>query len=227
MPRIPKRLSDECVVEQYRVIKMVLIKLGYSKEIEWQDSLDFDIVSETIFLRESAWVVLSSGMRETVVRRLFPAFSTCFFDWRSATRIAENSSTCARKALSVFGHTGKVNAIIRIAERLEFEGFESLKNKIVDNSIQTLQSLPFVGPVTSFHLAKNLGLEVAKPDRHLVRIAAATGFSSTQSLCEKIAEKTGDKISVVDLVLWRFATINPEYTDFFAEPSLRSTLAAA
>jgi hypothetical protein len=65
------------------------------------------------------------------------------------------------------------------------------------------------------HLAKNLGLPVAKPDRHLVRIAGAAGYPNVDALCKDISEITQHPPSVVDVVLWRFATIQPSYLDSF------------
>ena len=64
-------------------------------------------------------------------------------------------------------------------------------------------------------LAKNLGVDTAKPDRHLVRVAEATGYASPASLCEHLARMVGDTVAVVDLVIWRFATISADYLEFF------------
>lgn len=74
-----------------------------------------------------------------------------------------------------------------------------------------LQTFDFIGPVTSFHLAKNLGLEVVKLDCHLVRMASVARCSCPEELCRITAEITGDKLSVVDLVLWRYATLDPSW----------------
>jgi hypothetical protein len=75
------------------------------------------------------------------------------------------------------------------------------------DAIRARQQFPFIGPITSFHLAKNLGLPVAKSDRHLVRLANAVGFEDVQSMCRNISSFTGDPVPVVDIVLWRFSAI--------------------
>jgi DnaJ-domain-containing protein 1 len=82
-----------------------------------------------------------------------------------------------------------------------------------DAPLVALRTLPFIGPVTQFHLAKNIGLDVAKPDRHLVRIAQLFQFASVQDLCETIANQAGTRVAVVDLVFWRFATLNRRYLE--------------
>ncbi|MGB6288676.1 MAG: hypothetical protein WBF36_00940 [Desulfobulbales bacterium] len=58
------------------------------------------------------------------------------------------------------------------------------------------------------NLAKILGLDVAKNDRHLARIAQHCGYSDAHSLCHEISILTGQSASVVDVVLWRFATMS-------------------
>jgi hypothetical protein len=47
-------------------------------------------------------------------------------------------------------------------------------------------------------------MDVAKPDRHLVRFAASQGFPDVHALCKVISEATGDPLRVVDVILWRF-----------------------
>jgi thermostable 8-oxoguanine DNA glycosylase len=64
-----------------------------------------------------------------------------------------------------------------------------------------------MGPTTACHLAKNLGVVLVKPDRHLTRIAVKTGYKSAERMCRTIAEVVGDSLSVIDIVIWRYATI--------------------
>jgi hypothetical protein len=64
------------------------------------------------------------------------------------------------------------------------------------------------GPVTVWQLAKNLGFDVPKPDRHLVRIAEQLGFSSPSQLCGAIADVSGEAVKVIDLVIWRYLADN-------------------
>ena len=65
--------------------------------------------------------------------------------------------------------------------------------------------------MTCFHLAKNIGYPVPKPDRHLQRIAKAFGFCQTMDLCTAIATILEEPVQVVDVVMWRYATIDPDY----------------
>lgn len=77
------------------------------------------------------------------------------------------------------------------------------------NELRTayLETLPWIGKITKYHLARNLGIDVAKPDRHLMRLSEKFGFASVQEMCENISRKTGDRIGLVDLILWRDANL--------------------
>jgi hypothetical protein len=70
-----------------------------------------------------------------------------------------------------------------------------------------LRSLPYIGQVTWRHLAKNLGADVAKADRHLARLAQATG-RSVDALCGEIADWLGEPTAVVGVVLWRWSVLH-------------------
>lgn len=194
----------------YNFAKEVIIKAGYESEIEWQASKSFESVSEDEFLGELAWVILASGMKEAVVRAKYPGVESSFFEW-DVPEILKHGEACVWAALNSFGHKGKIYAILEGVEKVNREGFDHLKIRIERDPIKVLQEFKFIGPITSFHLAKNLGISVAKADRHLVRIATAFGYTDVQQFCKFLSENSGDKIQVVDIVLWRYATLDKDY----------------
>jgi len=199
-------LSREAdIAHRYMLAKRAVLAAGFDHEIDWQDSVRIVDTTEQVFLREAAWVVLCSGMRENVVRSKFPAISQSFFGWHSSHQIAKASSLCRSSALEHFANIKKVDAIITICSTIAEEGVASILRTLQEDGPSSLTRLPFLGPITSIHLAKNLGLAIAKPDRHLVRAAEFHGFPSPESLCSTISDLTGDSIAVVDIVLWRYA----------------------
>lgn len=200
-------LHKERLAEAYLGIRDYVIQAGYAWEIDWQDTRSLAQLTEQDFLAESAWVILSSGMRETVVRNRFEAVSRAFKNWTSAHTIAASRAKCEKEAREVFNHPAKIRAIGDLCERVATCTFPQILKQIEASGIDFLQTFEFIGPVTRFHLAKNIGLDVVKPDRHLLRMAAATGCSHPNELCRHIAEVTGDKVSVIDLVLWRYAVL--------------------
>lgn len=181
---VTKKNKMKFELEKYYTLKLHLSELGYGKEIGWAENIkicdnSYDFANETI------WVILNSGMKEQIARKIF-------------NRIMEALKESV-DLNEVFKHTGKVKAIkdvIKNCTRYFNEWNESGHN------IEYLQTLPFIGKITKFHLAKNLGLDFCKPDRHLERIAKL--YQSTpERLCSEIAQETGDRIGVVDIVIWR------------------------
>ncbi len=199
------------LLKGYEFARNCIVEAGFADEIEWQRNLHFEDIKEADFLRESAWVILCAGMKERVIRRYFRDITFCFFEWESAEKIVKMKEYCVEYALGIFNNLRKINAIAETAQRVFNIGFNNLKTILRDKSIDTLLSFPFMGPVTSCHLAKNLGLPVAKADRHLTRLASSLGYADVQEFCADISKESKEPIPVVDIVLWRFATLRREY----------------
>lgn len=173
----------------YMDIKQCLIEDGYADEIDWQTNIE-PVTDATVFRNEAIWVILNSGMREQIARIIHERI------WH-AYRNGDNIS-------DVFGHKGKVSAIKHILKNY-YSIFDGYINS--DDKIEYLQEIPYIGTITKYHLAKNLGHDCVKPDRHLVRIAKNYGFSDCNALCSYLSSETGDKVSVIDIVLWRAANL--------------------
>ena len=208
--------APAALLDVYLTAKEAVVARGFAWEIDWQAERCLDRIDESEFLRESAWTVLSAGFRETVVRKLFVPICEAFLGLQSAAVIQANRVGCRRAALEVFNNHRKVDAILDIASVVADSGFEAIRRRIKEEDVRFLQTLPYIGSITAFHLAKNLGLPVVKPDRHLQRIAKAAGYSSPREMCELISHRLGDPVQVVDVVLWRYATLFRGYVSLFA-----------
>lgn len=188
----------------YREAKCAVVALGYASEIEWQASQDPNSFTESQFLREAAWVIYCSGFKEAIVRRYFDYFSLCFCDWISSQEVVDNGELCVAAATRVLANERKHRAIVQIARTVATMSFAKFKEQLLADPVGLLQTLPFLGPVTSIHLAKNLGFNIAKPDRHLIRLKDKLGYPDVSTMCMDLAQASGDPVNVVDLVLWRY-----------------------
>lgn len=194
------------IISFYQNVRaQVLTSVPNVAEFNWQQEVLTYQFSERDLLRETAWVILSSGFKEKTVKKIFNYISLCFFDWHSAKLILANIESCRSSALLRFNNPKKIEAIIALAKAIEQSGFEKYATQIQAQPKEVLMQIPFIGETTAYHLMKNLGFDVAKPDRHLVRIAARFGFNDVHKFCARISRHTGDPVAVVDLVLWRHA----------------------
>jgi hypothetical protein len=173
-------------------------------------------------MREVAWCILNAGMREKVIRRLFPRIASCFWNFQSSEDIVATGDTCVRLGLEWFGHRGKLEAIVDAARRIkESGGFAAWKSRLEVDPLGECEAFSYIGPTTKWHLARNLGIDCVKPDRHLVRLAKASGFRTPWHLCSHIATAVKERLGVVDLVLWRHLALRCKCASMFL-PQLRA-----
>lgn len=170
------------ILELYEKAYSVCVAEGFIKEIEYvRDILPFNKITREQFISEYIWVVLNTGMKEQVARKIYDKFMSGYnFD--------------------EIRHPQKKKAILKVCADMDkyFVGIIGLEE---------LEKLPFIGPVTKYHLARNLGMDVAKPDRHLVRLAEHHGYNDVQKFCADIGNIVSERIGVVDVVLWRYCNL--------------------
>jgi hypothetical protein len=169
---------------RFREIEAAVRAAGYSEHIERSERLAAPL-SAYQFATEAIYVIVNSGMRNSIARGI------------AERCIAALEATDSCKA--AFGHPGKASGIDAIwadRERLYADYLAA------DDRVAFLQTLPWIGPITKFHLAKNFGGNFAKPDVHLNRLADAEG-TTAQALCERLAAESGYRAATIDLILWR------------------------
>jgi hypothetical protein len=165
-----------------------LTAAGFDDDITWAEDLRPPVCPED-FATETIFVICNSGMRYTTARTIYEKVI-------GALRIGH-------PVWDVFGHAGKAAAIETIWKdraRLFAE------YKAAPDKLWYLETLPWIGGITKYHCAKNFGLQYAKPDVHLQRLAK-TFKTTPQALCEDLAKTCGYKVATVDTLLWRAAAI--------------------
>ena len=171
-------------LKRFRRVEAALREAGYGAIIDWSESIATPADAEA-FAAEAIYVIINSGFRNSIAK---PIFKRCM----AALRADRSSAT-------EFGHPGKQVAIDRIwAEREEMFAAYQLE----PDKLHYLKSLPWVGPITRWHLAKNLGGDHAKPDVHMERLARREK-TTTHKMCRRLARETGYRVATIDTVLWR------------------------
>jgi len=165
-----------------------VIEQGYGDEIEWQEGL-MPCDNSFSFRDETIWVILNSGMKEQIARMISDRIKKAIGEYRDISE--------------AFNHKGKV-AAIKLVMQKHGELFTEYRKS--ENKIEFLQTIPYIGKITCWHLAKNLGEDCVKPDRHLVRIGEMYGMTP-DGLCKKLSEESGFKKCTVDIILWRSANL--------------------
>lgn len=178
------------ILEFYYIAYDAVIKSDYGDEIDYIDTIKLlEKQDAYTFFLEYVWVVLNAGMKEQVARNIY-------------NRYCENFN------IVFVRHPTKKKAIKYMFDNY-ISTFEGLLN--ADDKINHLETLPWIGPITKYHLARNIGIDTVKPDRHLVRLAKMFGFESPMKMCEHIHKDNGTKLGTIDVVLWRYCNLYPDY----------------
>lgn len=150
--------------------------------------------------RKIIWVILCAGRNyksaKTLESKIFAA-------------IKQN-----KRVYEIFGFKDKANAIEGVWSEREYY-YSSLNSILeyddVDKLLNWCISIPYIGKITKYHLAKNLGANLVKPDIWLCRLAGISDdsklpvnqkFSACMTLVQSLARETEDNLAAVDSLLW-------------------------
>lgn len=171
-------------LKRFQRLERAIHAAGLSYIIDWSETVVAPRTAEE-FAAETAYVICNSGMRQSVATVIHQRCMEAVQAGGSAT--------------DVFGHPGKAEAIDVIwrDRGALFADFVT-----ADDKVAFCDALPWIGPVTRYHLAKNFGVDVAKPDVHLERLARRDR-TTTEKLCARLAKQSGYRVATVDTILWR------------------------
>lgn len=176
------------VTDFYFNAKNELLKSEYINEINFYRNIKFEDIDAIDFFHEYVWVVLNSGFREQAARKVFDNFMSTI-------------------DVSVIKHPGKHKAIVTGLSNF-VRWHNELKSDAVIDKIEYLVELPYIGPITKFHLARNLGIDCVKPDVHLTRLAKLYNFDNPLNMCLEIQKHDHERIGIIDIILWRFCNLH-------------------
>lgn len=171
-------------IETFLALVYELGQAGFAGDIEWSEDAAPPTSPED-FALEAIFVVCNGGMKNTVARLIYDRVVPLV--------------TAGGTAADGFKNVGKARSIDKLwtGRQANFDGYMAAEDKV-----EFCETLPHIGKITKFHLAKNFGADVAKPDVHLQRLADHHR-TTAQALCERLAGESGYKARTVDVVLWR------------------------
>lgn len=171
-------------LKRFRRLEAAVREAGFGAVIDWSEEIQPPASAEE-FAQAAIYVICNSGMKNAVAAPIAARCIEALIEGRAVN--------------AVFGHPGKAPAIEVIWQDRDelFERYTSEGNKA-----EVLRSLPWIGPVTVYHLAKNLGADTAKPDVHLERLARRER-TTTHKLCQRLSRESGLRIATIDSLLWR------------------------
>ena len=135
------------------------------------------------------YVVMASGFKAKIAARLTPELVKCRGDMD--------------KMQALFKNQRKLDSIKKVWDMRN--NWDNLRKSF--KTVNDLVKLPFIGEITKFHLARNIGLlSCAKPDLHLCKwvekITGKNDEKTVSDVTQAIADKVERKQGTVDFALW-------------------------
>jgi len=205
--------------EAYFDVALKFVQTHYPEQLKAFSSVRFEDVDDDFFFREYVWVVHATGFSAKAVGKFMPRLLNAY-GWWDALACKQFEDVMIRVA-PVCNNLQKAKAVHATAKMM-FDGMMGKKTqngKFEPKSVtwadwkqknlsspELLAKLPYVGRITCFHLARNIGLlEFVKPDLHLVRMAKHWGFDDCVQMCEAV-RPPGMPLGIVDLIFWYAAS---------------------
>lgn len=202
--------------------------------LQYYDSLNPMEITNTRILTELSWVAYSSGFRHDVVKKHWPAISQAFngFEISKVASLYEDMENEAGRICRECGFNNQKKAMwcIQNARRIieldsEKKAWGGLAGYLMELSAKSTYDLvrlaPFlveelkfkgIGSTTIFHLMKNLGIDIFKPDIHVRRTLAKLGLTreedaSTVDICRAmllLSRVSQMRITELDTLLFEY-----------------------
>jgi len=162
-------------------------------------------VSPEFFFDEYTWVVHATGFSSHAVTKFMPALRSA---WGPVLLIPSDLGQVLPGVLKVCNNPVKARSIHKTAMIIQAAvsggEWENWKRDYLSTP-EALSNLPYIGKITSMHLARNLGnLQVVKPDLHLVRMAQHFGYKDAFVMVAEMSKQESLEPGIADLCLWYY-----------------------
>jgi 3-methyladenine DNA glycosylase Tag len=223
-----------------KIISLTLKKCPDAAQmIRCYTDIDIKKLTNNQILAEVCWIIYCSGFKFDVIQKYWPKISNALrsFDVVQVASLSIDIETTANEICSKSGFKNKRKALwcINNAQRImdldeEFSKYGGLKGyflelsrfdtlSIVKMTPNILQELKFkgIGNVTIFHLLKNIGLDVFKPDLHVCRLLERVGLISQKatileiySVMSNLAKANDLKVKELDSLLFMYGKMTSD-----------------
>lgn len=198
-----------------------------TQDIARANGLDVTKVTSSDFLRECAWAIFGARYPFSALEKRWPDLQQVFLRWNVREVVAQ-APEVEQQAVQIIGYRRKVKGVLANAARINTEGWPTVRSTLlrlllrdeVGNPMESpelityLDSFRWIGPTLASYIAKNLGVGSIKDDRWMLRLAKWLGYQPDKSgvwdMARDFQSLRGEKINVIDTVLWNWASVPQE-----------------
>lgn len=153
------------------------------------------------FYETYVWAIYFTGMKVSVIESKSEQIAGALQGFDVAT-IAAEPDEVRDELLAVFGHRKKAEAAIATAIRLNQHpaDWERLQRLALEEALAELLTYPYIGNQNRYHIARNLGWDVAMTGGFSGALAASLNTTS-ESLVGALAKAAGKRLNTTDIIL--------------------------
>jgi len=196
-------LTEDSLIKVFQKAERY-VQLHFSEDIDYSIEAihpgTLKCMTKKDFYLQYAYVVYNCGFRNSVVVAKWPRLREAYRDFHTVY-VSKYPAQVYSEAIEIIAHKSKTKAIVDAARTIRALDWPSFKEAVKDD-FMTLKRFPFIGDVTVYHLARNMGVDTIKPDVHLRRMAARYGLDPF-TMCNRIHEETGLTLHMIDTIIWR------------------------
>lgn len=179
----------------------------YSEELQQFSEIRFEEINPDRYFLEYIWVVHATGFSAKQVGKMMARLIPAYGHWSVLSK--KESNEALEPVLRVCNNPQKAKAIWMnsklLQDGIDVFGWDKYKSDYLSQP-ELLQKLPYIGKITCYHLARNIGLlEFVKPDLHLVRLAKYWNIADPITMCRNVRPE-GMPLGIVDLIFWYSAS---------------------
>lgn len=229
-----KKTLKEIFDLMYEKLTQLAVGNGFFGWIEERRKITFEAVKgkgDDYLFEKLILVIFSGGFRARIVDARWTSIKKAFdnFDVQKVANYDEEKITQLLNNQNIIRHAGKIRATVKNAKKVITiqRQYGSFSNYLVSfrNSLILAQHLveefDFLGRETVWDFLKDIGFEAIKPDIHVRRILFRLGLTSSEKsspettkevfeVAKKMAEATGERLGVIDAVLWFYGADRPK-----------------
>ncbi len=158
------------------------------------------VLNPSDFASEVIYVILASGFSQKTAKKKY-------FEIVKYLQTLGSNEVDLAVLLSIFNNKNKMSAIkkVWVNKKNLSDSYYQLKDD--KSRMKFLLNLPFIGPITQNHIARNLGINTVKPDVWIMRLSEALGYKNYHQMFEEIHKSTDYPIGYIDVILWKSCQI--------------------
>ena len=232
-------LDSKKLVQIDAVLKYTLNEMPETlKLIDHYKKIKIDNLTYCNIFEEISWIVYSSGFRNDILVKYWP-YIRIEFDNFNIENVVEYFNDVEKEAKRICNNSGfhnlnKTKWCINNAKRImelnnEKENYGGFKSYLIELSqkepyylVEMAPSLvndfklKGIGNVTIFHLLKNLGFNIFKPDIHITRLLSNFGLINKENydnyeifhILQLLSKSLGLKICELDTILFTYGRLH-------------------